>query len=59
MRLLVEYNCEVCGTSCGDQFGDVNGAIVCGKCLGQYGGEPNPEVQVVINDSEGDCNEVQ
>lgn len=35
-------NCELCGCEC-DEFGDVNGAIVCGKCLGWYGDVPDPE----------------
>lgn len=39
-------NCELCGVEIGDAaFGDVDGAIVCPRCLGHVPGVPaDPEV---------------
>jgi len=51
------YVCELCGEPVSDEFGDVNGSIVCPKCLGWYGTDPAPEVsqgeaeeQLLLND---------
>lgn len=40
------YSCELCGKELKeeDEWGDVDGAIVCADCLGWYGTEPDPEV---------------
>lgn len=39
-------SCELCGKALGpeSEFGDVDGAIVCGKCMGWEGDKPDPEV---------------
>lgn len=36
--------CELCGSEVSDSFGDVNGAIVCPKCMGWTGNKPDLEV---------------
>lgn len=36
---MTVHTCEQCGTKT-QEFGDVDGAIVCGKCLGWYTAEP-------------------
>jgi len=40
--MLNKLTCEFC-EKVTDEFGDVEGAIVCGDCLGWYG-KPSPEV---------------
>ena len=41
-----EMSCELCGEAIKNgEFGDVDGAIVCPKCLGWYDTEPDPEVK--------------
>lgn len=42
--------CELCGKECNDEFGDVDGAIVCATCLGWY--------VIDESDTEGDEDEI-
>jgi hypothetical protein len=44
----------MCGDRCDDAFGDVDGAIVCGGCLGWYEQEPDPLIAEWIADQEAE-----
>ena len=46
------FCCDYCGNECSDEFGDVEGAIVCPDCLGWYGSEPDPEVAHLLQQME-------
>ena len=41
------FYCELCGADCTDEFGDLNGAIVCPTCLGWYDDELDPCVEEI------------
>jgi len=40
-----DYSCELCADPISGEFGDVNGAIVCPKCMGWTGQDPDPFAQ--------------